>query len=134
MSTQSTITIAQEIALAVKARQCFNTVLYGHRITIWFDTGIPVLTITHPEQGVVFEEAASDKPEVNQAILVSFLTEQQTPTAQEVWAHRESSTLNRHTNEYIARSGEWRMAAPKKEGEPDWANAQVTHLRTWSKF
>ena len=71
MSTLNTI--AQHIAVAVKARRTMDTSIYGHSIAIWYDSGIPILTISRTHDGVIFEEAASDKPEINQAMLVGFL-------------------------------------------------------------
>ena len=55
-------------------------------------------------------------------------------TAQEIWNAAESSAYHGPRNELLARLGEWGMVAPRKEnGEPDFDQAEVSHLSTWSK-
>lgn len=130
MSAHSTV--AKDIATAVKARSTLKTSIYMHAVYVWYDAGVPVLTITHPQDGVVFEEVVSSRPEINQAMLVGFLTNQPAPTAQEIWENTDSSAFNWHTNEYLARSGEWGLVAPELDGEPDWTKAGVSHLCTWA--
>ena len=55
-------------------------------------------------------------------------------TVQEIWLHAESVAYHGPRNELLARLGEWGMVAPRNEdGEPDFSQAQVSHLSSWSK-
>ena len=54
-------------------------------------------------------------------------------TAQEIWDGAESVAYNGHSNELLARLGNWGMVAPRGEnGEPDFSQAEVSHLSTWA--
>ena len=54
-------------------------------------------------------------------------------TAQEIWGNAESVAYHGPRNELLARLGEWGMVAPRGEdGEPDFDQAQVSHLSTWA--
>lgn len=56
--------LTADLALAVAQRKPFESTHEGITYSIWYDQAIPVITIFHPEDGVIFEELASDKPEI----------------------------------------------------------------------
>ena len=60
----NTTQLTSEMALAVAQRKPFDGQHNGLKFSIWYDGAIPVITVLHPEHGVMFEELASDKPEI----------------------------------------------------------------------
>ena len=68
----SDLTIA--MALAVAQRKPFDGQHNGFKFNVWYDQGaIPVVTVTHPVSGVIYEELASDKPSVMAQMLAPWL-------------------------------------------------------------
>lgn len=57
------------MAHAVAQRKPFEDTHNGLTFSIWYDGAIPVITVMHPEDGVLFEELASDKPAVMKELL-----------------------------------------------------------------
>lgn len=53
-----------KLALAVAQRSEVEATHNNLTFSIWYDQAIPVITVFHPEDGVVLEELASDKPEI----------------------------------------------------------------------
>ncbi len=54
-------------------------------------------------------------------------------TAQDIWDSAEAVAYHGPKNELLARLGEWGMVAQMGEnGEPDFGQAQVSHLSTWA--
>ena len=68
-----TTQLTSELAQAVAQRKPFE----GHHndltISVWYDEAIPVITVTHPVSGVIYEELASDKPEIMGQMLAPWL-------------------------------------------------------------
>ena len=62
-----------EMALAVGQRKPFDGQHNGLTFSVWYDQAIPVVTITHPETGVIYEELASDKSKVMAQMLAPWL-------------------------------------------------------------
>lgn len=59
-----TTQLIADLALAVAQRKLIEVTHKGLKFGIWYDQAIPVITVFHPEDGVIFEELASDKPEI----------------------------------------------------------------------
>ena len=70
--TDSTNLITK-LTLAVAQRKPCNGQYNGFTFSIWYDQAIPVITITHPVSGVIYEELASDKPNVMAQMLAPWL-------------------------------------------------------------
>lgn len=68
-TTQLTI----EMALAVAQRKPYEGQHNGLTFNVWYDQAIPVISITHPVSGVIYEELASDKSEVMAQMLAPWL-------------------------------------------------------------
>lgn len=68
-----TTQLIADLALAVARRKLIEVTHKGLKFGIWYDQAIPVVTVFHPEDGVIFEELASDKPEVMAQILAAYL-------------------------------------------------------------
>lgn len=64
-----TTQLITDLALAVAQRKLIEVTHKGLTFSIWYDQAIPVITVFHPEDGVIFEELASDKPEVMRELL-----------------------------------------------------------------
>ena len=60
----NTTELTTKLALAVAQRKLIEVTHKGLKFGIWYDQAIPVITVFHPEDGVIFEELASDKPEI----------------------------------------------------------------------
>lgn len=67
----SDLTIA--MSSAVSERKEYTASQDGLTYSIWYDQAIPVITITHPVSGVIYEELASDKPSVMAQMLAPWL-------------------------------------------------------------
>lgn len=66
-------TITTEMALAVAQRKPYEGQHNGLTFNVWYDQAIPVISITHPVSGVIYEELASDKSEVMAQMLAPWL-------------------------------------------------------------
>ena len=64
-----TTQLITDLALAVAQRKLIEVTHRGLTFSIWYDQAIPVITVFHLEDGVIFEELASDKPEVMRELL-----------------------------------------------------------------
>jgi hypothetical protein len=75
MSDSTEITnLISKLTLAVAQRKPFDGLYSGLTFSVWYDQGaIPVISITHPVSGVIYEELASDKPEVMAQMLAPWL-------------------------------------------------------------
>ena len=62
-----------KLTLAVAQRKPFDGQHIGLTISVWYDQAIPVVTVTHPVSGVIYEELASDKPEIMGQMLAPWL-------------------------------------------------------------
>ena len=71
-STGSTNLISK-LTLAVAQRKPFEGQHNGLTFNVWYDQAIPVISITHPVSGVIYEELASDKSEVMAQMLAPWL-------------------------------------------------------------
>ena len=60
----STTELTTKLALAVAQRSEVEAMYNNLKFSIWYDGAIPVITVLHPEHGVMFEELASDKSEI----------------------------------------------------------------------
>ena len=69
----NTTQLTSEMALAVAQRKPFDGQYSGLTFSIWYDQAIPVITVTHPVSGVIYEELASDKPSVMAQMLAPWL-------------------------------------------------------------
>ena len=69
----NTTQLTSELAQAVAQRKPFDGQHNGLTFNVWYDQAIPVITITHPVSGVIFEELASDKPSVMAQMLAPWL-------------------------------------------------------------
>ena len=69
----NTTQLTSEMALAVAQRKPFDGQHNGLKFSIWYDQAIPVITVTHPVSGVIYEELASDKPSVMAQMLAPWL-------------------------------------------------------------
>ena len=71
-STDSTNLISK-LTLAVAQRKPFEGQHNGITFNVWYDQAIPVISITHPVSGVIYEELASDKSGVMAQMLAPWL-------------------------------------------------------------
>lgn len=69
----NTTKLISDMSLAVAQRKPFDGQHNGLTFNVWYDQAIPVITITHPVSGVIFEELASDKPSVMAQMLAPWL-------------------------------------------------------------
>ena len=69
----NTTQLTSEMALAVAQRKPFEGQHNGLTFNVWYDQAIPVVTVTHPVSGVIYEELASDKSEVMAQMLAPWL-------------------------------------------------------------
>lgn len=69
----NTTKLISDMSLAVAQRKPFDGTHNDLKFSIWYDQAIPVITITHPESGVIYEELASDKPSVMAQMLAPWL-------------------------------------------------------------
>jgi hypothetical protein len=69
----NTTQLITELAQAVAQRKPLEGQHNGLTISVWYDQAIPVVTVIHPESGVIFEELASDKPSVMAQMLAPWL-------------------------------------------------------------
>ena len=65
--------LTAEMASAVAHRETYEGQHNGLTISVWYDQAIPVITVTHPVSGVIYEELASDKPSVMAQMLAPWL-------------------------------------------------------------
>lgn len=72
-TTELTTQLIADLALAVAQRKLIEVTHKGLKFSIWYDQAIPVITIFHPEDGVIFEELASDKPEIMGQMLTPWI-------------------------------------------------------------
>lgn len=72
-TTELTTQLIADLALAVAQRKPCEGVHNNLKFSIWYDQAIPVITIFHPEDGVIFEELASDKPEILRELLAPWI-------------------------------------------------------------
>lgn len=68
-----TTQLTTEMALAVAQRKPYEGQHNGLTFNVWYDQAIPVISITHPVSGVIYEELASDKSEVMAQMLAPWL-------------------------------------------------------------
>lgn len=68
-----TTNLTHKLAQAVAQRKQLNDTYNGLTFQVWYDQAIPVITVIHPVSGVIFEELASDKPEVMTQMLAPWL-------------------------------------------------------------
>ena len=69
----STTELTTKLALAVAQRSDVEVTHNSLKFSIWYDQAIPVITVMHPEDGVVLEELASDKPEIMKELLAPWI-------------------------------------------------------------
>ena len=69
----STTQLTSEMAKAVAQRKPFEGQHNGLTFNVWYDQAIPVVTVTHPVSGVIYEELASDKSGVMSQMLAPWL-------------------------------------------------------------
>ena len=69
----NTTQLIPEMAKAVAQRKPFDGQHNGLTISVWYDQAIPVVTVTHPVSGVIYEELASDKSGVMAQMLAPWL-------------------------------------------------------------
>ena len=69
----NTTQLTSEMALAVAQRKPFDGQHNSYTFSVWYDQAIPVVTVTHPVSGVIYEELASDKPSVMAQMLAPWL-------------------------------------------------------------
>lgn len=62
------------MALAVARRKPIDGQYNGLTFSIWYYRAIPVITVTHPVSGVIYEELASDKPEIMSQMLAPWFS------------------------------------------------------------
>lgn len=72
-TTELTTQLIADLALAVAQRKSCEVTHNGFTLSVWYDGAIPVITVLHPEAGVIFEELASDKPEVMRELLAPWI-------------------------------------------------------------
>ena len=65
--------LTTKLALAVAQRSEVEATHNGLTFTIWYDEYIPVITVFHPEDGVLLEELASSKPEIMGELLAPWI-------------------------------------------------------------
>lgn len=68
-----TTQLTSEMAKAVAQRKPFEATHNDFTFSVWYDEAIPVITVTHPVSGVIYEELASDKPEIMGQMLAPWL-------------------------------------------------------------
>ena len=68
-----TTQLTSELAQAVAHRKPFEATHNDLTFSVWYDEAIPVITVMHPESGVIYEELASDKPSVMAQMLAPWL-------------------------------------------------------------
>lgn len=68
-----TTRLTTEMAKAVAQRKPYEGQHNGLTFNVWYDQAIPVISITHPVSGVIYEELASDKSEVMAQMLAPWL-------------------------------------------------------------
>ena len=69
----NTTELTTKLALAVAQRTEIEVTRNNLTFSIWYDQAIPVVTVMHPEDGVIFEELASDKPEIMEKLLAPWI-------------------------------------------------------------
>ena len=69
----NTAQLTSEMAKAVAQRKPFEGQHNGLTFNVWYDQAIPVVTVTHPVSGVIYEELASDKPRIMAQMLAPWL-------------------------------------------------------------
>ena len=69
----NTTQLTSEMAKAVAQRKPFEGQHNSLTFNVWYDQAIPVVTVTHPVSGVIYEELASDKPSVMAQMLAPWL-------------------------------------------------------------
>ena len=69
----NTTQLTSEMTKAVAQRKPFEGQHNGLTFNVWYDQAIPVVTVTHPISGVIYEELASDKSEVMAQMLAPWL-------------------------------------------------------------
>ena len=69
----NTTELTTKLALAVAQRTEIEVTRNNLKFSIWYDQAIPVVTVMHPEDGVIFEELASDKPEIMEKLLAPWI-------------------------------------------------------------
>ena len=69
----NTTQLTSEMAKAVAQRKPFEGQHNGLTFNVWYDQAIPVVTVTHPVSGVIYEELASDKSGVMAQMLAPWL-------------------------------------------------------------
>ena len=69
----NTTELTTKLALAVAQRTEIEVTHNNIKFSIWYDQAIPVVTVMHPEDGVIFEELASDKPEIMGQMLAPWI-------------------------------------------------------------
>ena len=69
----NTTELTTKLALAVAQRSEVEATHNNLKFSIWYDGAIPVITVLHPEDGVLFEELASDKSEIMGQMLAPWI-------------------------------------------------------------
>ena len=69
----NTTKLISDMSLAVAHRETYEGQHNDLTISVWYDQAIPVVTVIHPESGVIYEELASDKPSVMAQMLAPWL-------------------------------------------------------------
>ena len=69
----NTTELTTKLALAVAQRTEIEVTHNNLNFSIWYDGALPVITVLHPEDGVLFEELASDKPEIMGQMLAPWI-------------------------------------------------------------
>lgn len=69
----NTTELTTKLALAVAQRTEIEVTHNNLTFSIWYDGALPVITVLHPEDGVLFEELASDKPEIMGQMLAPWI-------------------------------------------------------------
>lgn len=69
----NTTELTTKLALAVAQRTEIEVTCNNLKFSIWYDGALPVITVLHPEDGVLFEELASDKPEIMGQMLAPWI-------------------------------------------------------------
>lgn len=69
----NTTELTTKLALAVAQRTEIEVTHNNLKFSIWYDGALPVITVLHPEDGVLFEELASDKPKIMGQMLAPWI-------------------------------------------------------------
>ena len=69
----NTTELTTKLAVAVGQRKPCEVTHNNLKFSIWYDQAIPVVTVMHPEDGVIFEDLASDKPEIMEKLLAPWI-------------------------------------------------------------